>query len=317
MRRSRRDQQGDLTDDEWALLKPLLPSGNNRCGRWRDHRQVINGIIHRLGTGVQWRELPERFGPWQTVHKRHALWSADGTWDRLLQQVQARVDAEGGIDWDVSVDSSVMRAHQHAAGAPKAAPPAPLRPSKEGSTEIASDLGGAEPGAPTGGGGATGEQLGRSRGGFTTKVHLSAEGRCRPLSVLITPGQWADCTQFEPVLEKIRVPRTGLGRPRRTPDSVAADKAYSNRKTRAYLRRRGIRHVIPEKKDHKAARLRRGSRGGRPPGFDKERYKKRNVVERAINKLKQFRAVATRYDKRGYVYLGTVTAAALIIWLRS
>ncbi len=97
-------------------------------------------------------------------------------------------------------------------------------------------------------------------------------------------------------MDKIRVPRMGLGRPRRTPDSVGADKAYSNRKIRTYLRKRGIQHVIPEKKDHKAARLRRGSRGGRP---------------------KQFRAVATRYDKRGYVYLGTVTAAALLIWLRS
>jgi hypothetical protein len=84
-----------------------------------------------------------------------------------------------------------------------------------------------------------------------------------------------------------------------------------------YLRKRGIRHVIPEKKDHRAARIRRGSRDGRPPGFDKERYKDRNTVERAIGKLKQFRAVATRYDKRGYVYLGTVTVAALLIWLRS
>jgi transposase len=118
-------------------------------------------------------------------------------------------------------------------------------------------------------------------------------------------------------MERIRVPRKGRGRPRRTPDSVAADKAYSNRRIRAHLRRRGIRHVIPEKKDHKATRLRRGSRGGRPPGFDKDRYKERNTVERAINKLKQLRAVATRYDKRGYVYLGTVTAAALLIWLRS
>lgn len=143
------------------------------------------------------------------------------------------------------------------------------------------------------------------------------EGRCRPLSLLITPGQRADCTQFEAVMDKIRVPRTGFGRPRRTPDSVGADKAYSNRKIRAYLRKRGIRHAIPEKRDHKAARLHRGSRGGRPPGFDKDRYKDRNSVERAIGKLKQFRAVATRYDKRGYVYLGTVTAAALLIWLRS
>lgn len=137
------------------------------------------------------------------------------------------------------------------------------------------------------------------------------------MSLLITPGQRADCTQFQPVMDKIRVPRLGLGRPRRTPDSVGADKAYSNRKIRAYLRKRGVRHVIPEKKDHKATRLRRGSRGGRPPGFDKARYKDRNTVERAIGKLKQFRAVATRYDKRKYVYLGTVTAAALLIWLRS
>ncbi|PNG89584.1 hypothetical protein SMF913_25049 [Streptomyces malaysiensis] len=75
--------------------------------------------------------------------------------------------------------------------------------------------------------------------------------------------------------------------------------------------------MIPEKRDQEAGRLRRGSRGGRPPGFDKERYKKRNTVERAINKLKQFRAVATCYDKRAYVFLGTVTSAALLIWLRS
>lgn len=175
----------------------------------------------------------------------------------------------------------------------------------------------AEPRRPPGGGGAGGEGLGRSRGGFTTKVHLSADGRCRPLSLIITAGQRADCTQFEPVLEKIRVPRTGPGRPRKRPDSLAADKAYSNRPCRACLRRRGIRHTIPEKTDSRAARLRKGSRGGRPPGFDEERYKKRNTVERAINKLKHARAVATRYDKRGYVYLGTVTAAALVIWLRT
>lgn len=86
---------------------------------------MINGIIHRLGTGVQWRELPERFGPWKTVHKRHALWSADGTWTMLLRHVQAAADAEGDIDWNINVDSTVTRAHQHAAGAPKAPPPSP------------------------------------------------------------------------------------------------------------------------------------------------------------------------------------------------
>lgn len=118
-------------------------------------------------------------------------------------------------------------------------------------------------------------------------------------------------------MEKIRVPRISRGRPRKKPDSLTADKAYSNGPCREYLRRRGIRHTIPEKADSQAARLRRGSRGGRPPGFDEDRYKKRNTVERAINKLKQSRAVATRYDKRSYVFLGTVTVAAAIIWLRS
>jgi transposase len=135
--------------------------------------------------------------------------------------------------------------------------------------------------------------------------------------LVITPGQRADCTQFEQIMDKICVPRLGVGRPRRVPDSVSADKAYSNGVIRAYLRRRGIRHVIPEKSDTKAARLHRGSHGGRPARFDKIRYKARNTVERAINRIKHFRAVATRYDKRGYVFLGTVTAAALLIWLRS
>nr|WP_237281890.1 IS5 family transposase [Streptomyces griseochromogenes] len=307
--------RGDLTDAEWAVLESLLPVSNNRCGRWRDHRQVINGIIHRLGTGAQWRELPERFGPWKTVHKRHLRWSADGIWERLLHHLQAVADAVSDIDWDIDVDSTSIRAHQHAAGAARKPPPA-LPAGAKGAAKISSRARAHAP-QPPGGGGAPGEALGRSRGGLTTKVHLASDGLCRPLALLVTPGQRADCTQFIPVMDKIRVPRVGSGRPRRLPDSVSADRAYSNSKIRAYLRRRGISHAIPEKRDTIAARERRGSRGGRPPGFDTERYAARNTVERAVNKLKQFRAVATRYDKRAYVFLGTVTAAAILIWLRS
>ncbi|WP_420713100.1 IS5 family transposase [Streptomyces sp. MMG1121] len=311
-----RGERGDLSDAEWERLRPFLPVSNGRCGRWRDHRQVIDGILHRVRTGVHWRDLPERFGPWKTVYERHRLWSGDGTWERLLQQVQAVADAADDIDWDISVDSTSVRAHQHAAGARTDPPPAPAA-SKGDEVRTPGRDRVAEPGRPPGGGGAGGEGLGRSRGGLTSKIHLSADGRCRPPSLIVTPGQRADYTQFVSVLEKIRVPRLGPGRPRKKPDSVAADKAYSNGPCRQYLRRRGIRHTIPEKADSQAARLRKGSRGGRPPGFDEDRYKKRNTVERAVNKLKNSRAVATRYDKRGYVFLGTVTAATLIIWLRA
>jgi len=126
--------RGDLTDAEWERLRPFLPVSNRRCGRWRDHRQVIDGILHRVRTGVQWRDLPERFGPWKTVYERHRLWSADGTWERLLQQVQAEADAAGEFDWDISVDSTIVRAHQHAAGA-RTDPPPPLSSKGDGLAE--------------------------------------------------------------------------------------------------------------------------------------------------------------------------------------
>lgn len=99
-----------------------MPQVVGRSRPWRDHRQVVEGIVFRYRTGVAWRDLPERFGPWQTVWKRHHRFSSDGTWDKLLREIQADADAAGRLDWDVSVDSSIVRAHQHAATAKRCAP---------------------------------------------------------------------------------------------------------------------------------------------------------------------------------------------------
>ncbi len=121
---------------------------------------------------------------------------------------------------------------------------------------------------------------------------------------------------FGVLLDRLRVARAGPGRPRTRPDSVAGDKAYSARAHRRLLRDRGIKAVIPEPGDQVGHRARRGSRGGRPPGFDPVAYRGRNVIERCFNQLKQWRGLATRYDKHARTYRAAVHLAAVLLWLR-
>lgn len=258
---------------------------------------MINGVLWRLRTGAPWRDLPERYGPWQTNYERFARWETDGTWARLLEQVQVRDDSVGAVEWTVSVDSTISRAHQHAAGARKrgrrrgtnwrsgtcdgwpGARPVPLRADHQGPSRL--------------------------------RRPWPAPGRRRHARRNVN-----DSTVFDDVMDALRVPRAGAGRPRRRLDAVAADKAYSSRAIRQSLRPRGIRAVIPERADQKANRVRRGQTGGRPPVFDRELYKARNVVERCFNRLKQFRAIATRFDKLATRYKAGVHLASLILWLR-
>ncbi|MGW0429262.1 IS5 family transposase [Streptomyces sp. NPDC002990] len=275
-----------LTDAQWARIEPLLPERTpKRGGRWRDHRQVIDAIAFKYRTGTPWMDLPEHFGSWKGAHNRLRKWAADGTWEKVFTALLAQADAEGDLEWVVAVDSTIVRAHQHAAGARQKGPRMASRD----------------------------HALGRSRGGLTTKIHLAADSRCRPLAFVVTPGQAGDAPAFPQVMARLRVPRP-VGRPRATPTVVLADKAYSSRAIRAHLRRRGIRAVIPQPAGQAANRKRLGSRGGRPPAFDREAYKQRNTVERCINKLKQWRGLATRYDKTATIYLAGLHIAAIFIW---
>ncbi|MGQ4619761.1 IS5 family transposase [Nocardia sp. R7R-8] len=158
--------------------------------------------------------------------------------------------------------------------------------------------------------------IGRSRGGLTTKMHLACDGNGRALPVLIGPGQGGDSPMFAAVLDGIGVPRLRGGAPRTRPDEVRADKGYSSAANRMLLRGRAIKAVIPERADQIANRKRKGRAGGRPPGFDKQAYRGRNVVERAFNKAKQWRAIATRYDKLAIVYRANLVIALAIEWLK-
>jgi transposase len=123
--------RADLTDGQWAVLEPLLPAGRKpgRPPKWTK-RQLINGIRWRARTGAPWRDLPVEYGPWQTVYGLFRRWQRDGTWRQVLTGLQATADAAGLITWDVSVDSTVARAHQHAAGARKRGICRPSRPAE-------------------------------------------------------------------------------------------------------------------------------------------------------------------------------------------
>jgi len=115
--------RGDLTTEQWERIEPLLPEQKTKRGRpAQDHRQLLNGMLWVLRTGAPWRDLPDRYGKWTTIYSRFQRWRKSGVWDRMFAQLQTALDVESKVDWEVHfIDSTTVRAHQHAAGAKKAA----------------------------------------------------------------------------------------------------------------------------------------------------------------------------------------------------
>jgi len=264
----------DLTDTQWARLAPLLPPEKPETGRPADpHRPIVNGILWLKRTGAPWRDIPTVYGNWSTIASRFYRWCKKGIWQRIWDCLLQAADTDGQLDWETHyVDGTVVRAHQHAAGA---------------RDSTADD-----------------QALGRSQGGFSTKIHIRAEGGGKPITFVLTAGQRHEAVVFEQLMEQGAVKRSGRGRPRLHPRRLVADKGYSSRKIRQYLRQRHIRYTIPRKQNEH-----------RTGPFDRAVYRTRNRVERLINRLKQSRRIATRYEKRAEYYRAMLIIAAIQLWL--
>lgn len=270
----------NLTDLEWNTIRPFLPcQRTGKAGRpWQPHRQVINGILFVLRTGIPWKDLPAEFGKHKTVYNRFRRWARSGLWQRIFESIIDRMLKDGEIDFELwCVDGTIIRAHRVASGALK----------KELSLEE----------------NAAKHALGRSRGGYATKLHFLTDGQGIPLSVTATPGQRNEAPEFENVMGACLI---NTFRTAKRPDALAADKAYSSNAIRDYIAKLKIEDVIPTRSNETPNQ-----------GFNKSKYKLRNIVERAIGWLKESRRIATRYEKNLLHYMAMVhiaIARMLINW---
>lgn len=246
-------QRHQITDSQWDAIKDLLPGQEGDPGvTAKDNRLFINAVWWIAKTGAPWRDLPERFGKWNSVFQRFNRWCKAKVFQTIMDQLK-------DPDLDVlMLDSTVIRAHQHAAGA-------------EGSTQEA-------------------EALGRSRGGFSTKIHIACDGDGKPVTIILTPGQDHDVTQGPTLIEGSEAKK------------VIADKAYDSDSLIEKIEEQNAEPVIPSRSNRTTERP-----------YNKKDYKKRNVVERLINVLKQCRRVATRYEKTARNFLAFVMVASTFV----
>lgn len=250
-----------ISDDDWARIQDLLPGRPGRRGKVaKDDRLFVDAVLWIARTGAPWRDLPERFGNWNSLWRRFDRWSRKGVWQRVFEALQ-----DPDLEWLI-LDSTIIRAHPCAAGAKK---------------------------KWDGTGGQSEQALGRSRGGFGTKIHGGISGLGLPARLILTAGREADVTHANALIEGAPI------------EVVIADKGYDGRALVGAIESRGAEAVIPSLRNR-----------AKPREYDRERYKDRNLVERFWFKVKQYRRVATRYDKTARNFLAFVPVASIMVLLK-
>ena len=246
-----------ITDSAWGKILNIVTTLKNIYIKEEEAlRRFFNGVFYIMRTGAQWRELPEVYGKWSAVFRRFKRWSDKGIWERLFEYCIEDPDLEY-----VMMDATIVRAHACAAGL-----------EKDSHNK---------------------EALGRSKGGYTTKIHILADGLGNPLKFIVTPGQTSEITQANELLADV------------TNCAVIADKGYDSNDLRTNLLVKQCKSVIPGRKNRIVE-----------IPYDTHLYKERSLVEFLISKLKHFRRISSRYDKSKKSYLSFLSFAGACLWLR-
>lgn len=268
----------DLTDAEYNQIRDLFcePQPGQRGRPPRPARLMLNAILWILATGSAWRDLPEEFGSWKTAYHWFRLWSRTQLWDTICERLHLQLDQEGKLDRTLwCVDGTTVRAHRCCAGA---ADPNPQTQPEEPQDHA----------------------LGRSRGGYSTKIHLVTDSEGVPLAVKVTAGQRHESTQMIDLLNAVSLVDLENSPLVDRPDAVAGDKGYSYPHLRQWLNERKIEDVIPSK-----------SNQPKDEGFDREKYRGRNIAERVIGWLKENRRVFSRFEKTATHYRAMIQIAIM------
>ena len=243
----------DLSDEEWALLEPLLPK-SRKSGRV-DDRKIVNAIFYVLRTGMPWRDLPARYGPYTTAYNRFNRWSRRGIWKLVFDKLASK-----SRDSLYLIDSTVVKAHR----------------------------------AASGGKGEKNQAIGVSRGGRTAKIHAIVDSKGRPLSFTVTGGQVHDSQVIE---EMLITPRSPL--------VITADKAYDSARVRQQIKDEGALPIIPN-------RCNALKKAYCPKRF----YRRRHKIENFFCRIKDWRRIATRYDKLARNFLAATTLVGVLYWIK-